>query len=76
MFPVTWNKKHSSKQVVSMISTLGRDFRLLQLLILKVCEILLLTKNKKLVVYFGLYQSKIKKLLLIGGKFSFPYENI
>ena len=27
LFPViTWNKKHSLKQVVSMISTLGRDF--------------------------------------------------
>ena len=27
MFPViTWNKKYSSKQVVSMINTLGKDF--------------------------------------------------
>ena len=23
---ITWNKKHSSKQVVSMIYTLGKDF--------------------------------------------------
>ena len=23
---ITWNKKHSSKQVVSMVHTLGKDF--------------------------------------------------
>ena len=41
---ITQNKKHSSKQVVSMIYTLGKD--VLQLLLFKVSETFLLRQSK------------------------------
>ena len=42
---ITLNKKHSSKQVVSMIYTLGKNF--LQLLLFKVCEMFLFRQSKE-----------------------------
>ena len=49
-----WNKKYSSKQVVSMIYTLGKDF--LKLLLLKVCETSQTEREKMFVINFGLYE--------------------
>ena len=43
--PFTRNKKHSSKQVVSMIYTLGKD--LLAAAFFKVCETFLFRESKK-----------------------------
>ena len=43
---ITQNKKHSSKQVVSMIDTLGKDF-------LQILKTLLLRQNKKYCVQFS-----------------------
>ena len=42
---ITWNKKHSSKQLISMINTLGSGF-FAALLLLKVCKMLLEKQNK------------------------------
>ena len=42
---ITRNKKHSLKQVVSMIYILGKDF--LELLLFKVCEMFIFRQSKE-----------------------------
>ena len=82
LFPViTRNKKHSSKQVVWMINTLGKDF--FAAATFKGLRHFFWYRIKNLVVYFGWYQPSLyfprredQKLLFMGSKFSFPYEDI
>ena len=72
-FPVIiQNKKHSFKQVVSIINLLGKDFW--KLLLLKVCE--------TLIVYFDLYQSsqhflrrENQKILFIGTNLRLEFRS-
>ena len=52
---ITWHKKHSSKQVISMIYTFGKDF--LQLLLLKVCETFPFRQSNK--VYSILWSARV-----------------
>ena len=49
------NKKHSSKQVVSIMYTHLRN-NFLQLLPFKFCDTFLLRQSKKFVAYFGLHE--------------------
>ena len=51
---ITRNTKHSSKQVVSMIHTLGKD--LFAAVLFKVCEMFLFRQNKEVDSIFGLYE--------------------
>ena len=50
----------------------------MQLLFLKICQLLLFRQIKKRVVYFGLYESSLHFLitLFMRGKFSFLYVGI
>ena len=52
---ITWHKNYSSKQVISMIYTFGKDF--LQLLLLKVCETFLFKQSNK--VYSILWSARV-----------------
>ena len=76
------NEKHSSKQFVSMINTLGKNF-LAAATFKGLWDASFKTGQGKLVVYFGLHQSSLhfsrredQKLLFIGSKFSFSYADI
>ena len=75
---MTWNKKYSTKQVASIINTLGKNF--LQLLLLKDCGCFFGDRIKKLAVYFSLLvffafleKRRPKKILFIGSKSNFSY---
>ena len=52
---ITRKKKDSSKQAVLITYTLEK--KVLQLLLLKVCESFLFGESKKTVAYLGLYES-------------------
>ena len=54
---ISWNKKHSSKQVVPVTCTLEKHF--LQLRSLKVCVCFFFRQSKKSALYFGLYVSSL-----------------
>ena len=54
---ITWNKKDSSKQVVSMINKLGKEF--FSAATSKGSLDVYFETVKKLVVYFGLYESSL-----------------
>ena len=53
---VTWNKNNLSQQVVPITYTLEKRFFAVAIL-LKVYESFLFRQSKKLVIYFGLYES-------------------
>ena len=55
---VTWNKNNLSKQIVPITYQLEKRFFAVAML-LKVCESFLFREQKKLAVYFGLYESSL-----------------
>ena len=61
---ITWHNKHSSKQVISMIYTFGKDF--LQLLFLNVCEAFLFRQSNK--VYIILWSARVFFAFLEKGR--------
>ena len=79
---ITRNKKHSSKEVVSMIHTLWKGF-FATATFPRFVRRFFSDRVKKLVVYFGLCESSLhfqrretKQIVFMGRKLSFPYIDI
>ena len=69
------NKEYMSKQVVPIADIMEKTF-IAVTIVLNVCELFLFRESKKIVVYFGLYQSSSfsredQKILFIRRKFFF-----